>query len=171
MDIEVLLYTNYMEELYETLIRERIVYIPIRKIDEMLVNARMFVTDPLWPDGPYIFYIEFSLHDGTEYIDSGTTYKDFCSIIEGLKDMKFDTLTGEFKNPNKLTKTPCTKRLMSMFHHPNIEMEYSECCVCYEVTYSKTPHCNHTLCMRCYMKLTTTICPICRASTAYDTVD
>ena len=125
-----------------------------------------------WTDEPSTtFYFEISLQDGTQYIDCGSTYEQFCTLITGLQDMKFSVLLGEFQNPNKLSKCSAYKRrIMPMFHHPNIEMDYSDCSVCFETTYSKTK-CDHYLCGRCYQKLKTNRCPICRDCLDWDNVD
>lgn len=40
--------------------------------------------------------------------------------------------------------------------------EDNECSVCFETTITTTP-CNHSLCHSCYSKLTTKVCPLCRA--------
>lgn len=118
-----------------------------------------------------MFYIEISLEDGTQYIDIGNTYEQFCTMISGLKEMKFSVLLGEFQNPTKINKSVLyQRRLMPMFHHPNIEMEYSDCCVCFEATYSQT-RCKHYLCMRCTQRLKSEICPVCRGSLSWDSVD
>lgn len=45
-----------------------------------------------------------------------------------------------------------------------------ECCVCADETISKTV-CNHYLCKKCYVKLNTKICPICRRQLEGDESD
>ena len=158
-----------MEELYADLIRYREIFLPIKRIDDITVNTRMYMSTNNWGEEPStIFYFEASLHDGTQYVDAGSTYENFCTMIEGLKDMKFSVLLGEFQNPNKLSKCILYKRrIMPMFHHPNIEMDYSDCSVCFETTYSKTK-CSHSLCMRCHQRLKVNVCPVCRASLAWE---
>jgi hypothetical protein len=144
-----------MEELYEELKVKTEIYLPIRKIDGMLVNTRMYTHEDN-------FYFEASLMNQTYYTDSGSSYEEFCKMIEGLKDMKFDNFLGKFINPNKITPSFYSNtKQFPMFHHPNIEMDYTECCVCFELTLSKT-HCFHPLCLRCYIKIKANRCPLCR---------
>jgi|LauGreDrversion4_2_1035121.scaffolds.fasta_scaffold59687_2 hypothetical protein len=144
-----------MEELYEELNVKSEIFLPIRKIDGMLVNVRMYTHDNH-------FYFEASLINGTYYTDKGYSYEEFCRMIDGLKDMKFDNFLGKFTNPSKITPPYYSdKKEMPMFHHPNIEMDYTECCVCFELTISKTT-CFHPLCLRCYSKIKTNHCPLCR---------
>ena len=137
---------------------------PILKIDGMSVNPRLY-TSRGWSDTDHsTAHFEAVLSDGTTYVDSSTTYEEFCRMIEGLKDMKFDVLSGEFINPSKIVAT--TKYVvqkMPMFHHPNIELIYSECCVCLEFTVSKTD-CKHSLCLRCNEKINKNLCPVCRGN-------
>jgi hypothetical protein len=121
----------------------------------MSVNARMYTHENN-------FYFEVSLINGTCYTDSGNSYEEFGNMIDGLKEMKFDNFLGKFMNSHKITPSlySNTKQL-PMFHHPNIEMDYIECCVCFEITISKTT-CFHPLCLRCYSKIKTNHCPLCR---------
>ena len=157
-----------MEELYSQLLEHKQIDPPIYKIDGMVVNTRFYVSGG-WTEET-TFYFEVSLCDGALYLDYGTTYEDFCRMIEGLKDMKFDVLSGEFINPNKLVpRNKYVVKQMPMFHHPNIEMIYSECCVCLEFTVSKT-YCKHSLCLRCTDKIKNNSCPMCRG-TIFNHVD
>jgi len=159
-----------MQELYEELrIRGEIV-LPIHKIDGMVVNSRLYTGNNGWYIDPFTFYLEFSLNNHYKYLDSGSTLEDFTTMIEGLHHMRFDVLSGEFINPSKLVKSMYTPRAMPMFHHPNIEMDYTECCICMEYTVSKTP-CNHPLCLRCDQKLKNNVCPLCRRSTSLEEVN
>lgn len=144
-----------MEELFYELKTVNEIYPPIYKIDGMIVTVRLFISYS------NTINIEIMLQGGNSYIDTGNTYEDFCKIIDGLKDIKFDTLSGEFINPNKLVQSSYQYKILSMFHHPNIEMEYSECCVCFEYTKTKT-ECNHHLCLRCTQKIKKNTCPLCR---------
>jgi hypothetical protein len=160
----------YMQELYDELRVKGELYLPIYKVDDMMVNSRLYSIQNGWYEHPYTFYLELCLNTGYKYLDTGSTFEEFTQMIEGLKDIRFDVLSGEFINPSKLVKPrrpPVV--LMPMFHHPNIEMEYKECCVCIEFTVTKTP-CKHTLCGRCQEKMTKMICPLCRASLC-DNVD
>jgi hypothetical protein len=153
-----------MDELFGILKRQKIIQLPIYKIDDIIVNASLFINHDWVSDET--FYFEASLVNGSSYIDHGTTYEEFCKLIDGLKDMKFDILNGEFVNPNKLSESPYKLSILSMFHHPNIEMDYVECCVCFEYTKTKTP-CKHSLCIRCEQNLKNKKCPLCRTMIVY----
>jgi len=154
-----------MEALFKSLKEKKIICLPIYKIDGMVVNSRLY-TEFNW--GNEYFYFEAVLQDGATYLDSGSTYDEFCIVINGIKDMKFNLLIGKFTNPNNLIRNnEHIPEVLPMFHHPNIEMDYQECSVCYEYTHTKT-QCKHTLCLRCEQKLTTMVCPICRMSILYN---
>ena len=154
-----------MEALFESLKEKKRIQLPIYKIDGMIVNAHMYMEEN-W--GNEYFYFEAILSDGTNYLDSGSTYDEFLIVINGLKDMKFNSLMGKFTNPNNLIRNnEYIPEVLPMFHHPNIEMEYEECSVCYEYTRTKTP-CKHTLCLRCDQKLPTKVCPMCRIPILYN---
>lgn len=160
-----------VQQLYDELRIKGEYYLPICKIDGMSVNSRLYTNQHGWYTDPYTFYFEVSLNTGYTYLDSGSTFEEFTQMLEGLKDMKYDLFSGEFINPNKLVKHTTPRiDMLPMFHHPNITMDYSECCVCTEYTLSKTP-CKHTLCGRCHDKLTRLICPLCRGSLMIDNVD
>lgn len=170
IDLSPALVYVYMQELYDELRMKGEVYLPIYKVDDMTVNSRLYSNQNGWREDSYTFYIEFSLNTGYTYVDTGSSLEEFTQMIEGLKDMRFDVMSGEFINPSKLVKIHrAPVSLMPMFHHLNIEMEYKECCVCMEFTVTKTP-CKHTLCGRCQEKMTKMICPLCRASLC-DNVD
>jgi hypothetical protein len=161
-----------MQELYDELRVRGEIFLPIYKIDGIVVNSRLYTSNNGWYVDPFTFYLEFCLnsHSHYKYLDSGSTLEEFTTMIEGLQHMKFDTFSGEFINPSKLVKSMYTPRVMSMFHHPNIEMDYTECCVCMEYTVSKTP-CNHPLCLRCDQQIKNKMCPLCRSDTSLDEIN
>lgn len=156
------------KELYAGLKVYGFIYPPIYKIDGMIVNSRFYLKNPGWYQENAGFTFELCLNSGVAYTDSGNNLDDFCKLIDGLKSVTFDVLSGEFVNPERLTPLTCQKVVkMEMFHHPNIEMDYQDCCVCFESTITKTPHCKHSVCLRCIQQLTTHICPLCRGDISY----
>jgi hypothetical protein len=157
-----------MEELYQRLKEEKDIQLPIYKVDGVLVQARLYTHSNSWVHDTNGFYFEMDVANGGTYLDSGTNYEQFCNMINGLKDMKFDVFSGTFINPSKLVRAVPIKEL-PMFHHPNIEMDYRECCVCMELTMTKLP-CHHSTCIRCQQKLVQPTCPLCRANTSWNNI-
>lgn len=158
-----------MEALFEHLKEIKDVQLPINKIDGILVNSRLYTTNG-WGEPTMMFSLEIYVKNGCSYIDSGVTYEDFCRMIEGIKDMKFDTFNGVFTNPSRLLKTTPLLYELPMFHHPNVEMDYTDCCICMEMTITKTP-CSHALCIRCQQKLKKSTCPLCRENISWNHVN
>lgn len=70
--------------------------------------------------------------------------------------LKFDKLTG------------CLQEYIEPFGNHFIDGE--QCCVCYELTMTKTKMCNHYICRSCFQQLRQSfICPICRTRSQLDT--
>jgi hypothetical protein len=76
-----------------------------------------------------------------------------------VNNFKFDSLFDHFyhKDDIELMKT-IRLRSIRLFGNPD-----SECCVCIEKCITKTD-CSHILCNKCFSKLSTKICPMCRSN-------
>ena len=69
---------------------------------------------------------------------------------------KYDSMFNNFYHEDDIIKMKEIKnRMIRLFGTDH------ECCVCLEKTSLKT-FCNHMLCNRCYYKLKTKVCPLCR---------
>lgn len=109
---------------------------------------------------------------------------EFCelaveNLLEYLKTVIFDTLTGRFvpaELANKINKSAVNIAKKNIFKSIGISvLDTTECCVCYENTITKTV-CGHHLCFRCASQLKPVppddddddeylddvLCPICR---------
>ena len=154
-----------MEALYEELCTKHELFIPIRKIDGVVVNTR-FYTSILHDTHRFLI----SYNDEIEYMDEFSNFEEFCKVVQGMQYIKFDRMSNEFINPHQLMNTNREPkfRILPMFHHANIVMDYDECCVCYEYTIRKTC-CKHTLCLLCVQTINTVKCPMCRQNMYPDT--
>ena len=76
-----------------------------------------------------------------------------------VNNFKFDSLFDHFyhKDDIELMKT-IRLRSIRLFGNPD-----SECCVCIEKCITKT-ECGHILCNKCFSKLPTKTCPMCRTT-------
>jgi hypothetical protein len=72
-----------------------------------------------------------------------------------LCKLKFDKRTG------------CFQEYVEPFGNQFVDGE--QCCVCYEMTMTKTTDCNHHICRFCFQQLRQKFtCPVCRAKTHID---
>lgn len=93
--------------------------------------------------------------------------------VEVISKLKFDNSLGVFQTENSKNNRMKdfddleTKEAMMCFleskNVSNIEYKLQKCCVCMSIT-QQTTKCNHTLCVRCFLKLPNKMCPICRAN-------
>lgn len=91
--------------------------------------------------------------------DAKTGYDGFVELVERLKRLKFNRVSGRFETEPK-----------NYFEHhyasDNIVLDIQDCAVCLEPTRTTTK-CKHYLCWRCYDGLTVKRCPSCRGCLDY----
>ena len=81
-----------------------------------------------------------------------------------LDDLKYCKMSGQLESTPSYYPVDCR-----FLKSPNIKSRYEECCVCYEITSTKT-QCNHPLCLKCWSQIVEVReedefeqhCPICR---------
>lgn len=160
-----------MDTLYKNVMEQKTIQLPIIKIDNIPVSTKLNVLHNLnnWQAEPNSVYLEIRMNNFYIYDDTATTYEEFEQMIHSLKCMKFDVFTGEFYSPTAVT-TKCKQPSaypMPFLESPNVEVNYSECCVCFHQTMSSTV-CNHFLCQGCRLRLKKNICPLCRSNITYE---
>ena len=80
-------------------------------------------------------------------------------ILEKFKQLTYSKITDSFLSPEMFEFHEKESQALSLLF-PD-ESRYSSCCVCHDLTSSKTK-CNHTLCNECKSKLKNPTCPMCR---------
>lgn len=70
-----------------------------------------------------------------------------------LPQLRFDKHSEQFTKPEK--------RFESLIRMHNVKPDGEMCCVCHELTISKT-QCKHHMCLQCWSQLANTSCPMCR---------
>ena len=160
-----------MDILYKNVIETKMINLPIVKIDGIPVSTKLNILHNLnnWNVEPNTIYLEIRMNNLYIYDDTASTYEEFEQMIQSLKHMKFDTFSGEFYSPTAVTakcKQPSCYP-MPFLESPNIELNYSDCCVCFHQTITSTA-CNHFLCHGCRIRLKKNICPLCRANLTYE---
>jgi len=157
-----------MDTLYKNVMEKKTVQLPIIKIDGIPVSVKLNVLNN-WNIEPNSIYLEIRLNHMYIYDDSSTTYEEFEQMITSIKCMKFDVFTGEYYSPTAVLPKnhQPSSYPMPFLESPNVEVNYAECCVCFHQTMSLTA-CNHFLCQGCRLRLTKTICPLCRTNLVYE---
>lgn len=93
--------------------------------------------------------------------------ESLTKMFEILERVRFDKFTGNFYDSIKENNSKYI--IENLQKCQNIKMRCAECCVCYEMTQTRT-NCNHNICISCYSNLKTededcdcecTFCPIC----------
>jgi hypothetical protein len=82
-------------------------------------------------------------------------YQGFQMLMERLSELKYDNKYGSIYYINK------NKHYEECYKFDNLTLKYNECCVCMEMTRTKTM-CSHSLCWICFDKLKNKKCPLCR---------
>jgi hypothetical protein len=157
-----------MDTLYKNVLEKKTVPLPIIKIDGIPVSVKLNALNN-WNLEHNSIYLEIRLNNIYIYDDSSTTYEEFEQMITSIKSMKFDVFTGEFYSPTAVlpkNQQPSAYP-MPFLESPNVEVNYSECCVCFHQTMSTTV-CNHFLCQGCRVRLTKNLCPCCRTNIVYE---
>ena len=139
----------------------------ISKVDNIKVDSNLKI-----PCSRHCSHMIFELRDKFSPYKNLFTYS--CSFerendkftLENIRDMltlidqmvhrlKFDKLTGNFQE----YKEPF-----------GIEfVDGDQCCVCYEMTMTKTTICDHYICRSCFQQLRQKfVCPVCRTKSMLD---
>jgi len=139
----------------------------ISKVDNIRVDSSLKI-----PCSKHCSHMIFELRDKFAPYKNLFTYS--CSFerennlftVENIRDMlifineivinlKFDKISGNFQE----YKEPFGTQFV----------DGEQCCVCYEITMTKTAMCNHYLCRYCFQKLRQkSVCPLCRTNTNLD---
>lgn len=90
------------------------------------------------------------------YRESGYKFESGCIFIKYMYELK-DFLTGD--NINYLN-THLGVYLLLRDISKSLEFNISDCCICLEVLEQLTLNCKHSVCYKCYYKITE--CPLCR---------
>jgi len=160
-----------MDTLYKNVMEQKIIPLPIIKIDNIPVSVKLNVLHNLnnWQAEPNSIYLDIRIHNLYVYDDTASTYEEFEQMIHSLKCMKFDTFSGEFYSPTavmlKNQKPSCYP--MPFLESSNVEVNYAECSVCFHQTVTITA-CNHFLCQGCRVRLKKNTCPLCRSNLTYE---
>jgi hypothetical protein len=159
-----------MEALYKNVIDKNTIALPIIKIDNIPVSVKINVLHNLnnWQVEPNTIYLEIRMNQLYLYDDTASTYEEFEQMMNSIKNMKFDTFSGEFYTPTAVT-SKCQQPScypMPFLESPNVEVNYAECCVCFHQTVTTTT-CNHYLCHGCRLRLRKEVCPLCRNTLTY----
>jgi hypothetical protein len=86
---------------------------------------------------------------------------DFIKILYNfIVDLKFDKYIGKFIDSEDIYTAELMKAKKKVYK--DLMVEIHSCSVCQDLTGTKT-HCGHSLCIICWEKLKTMVCPICRA--------
>jgi len=139
------------------------VFINVDKINVMIEVAHTGIGGCCVPDK--LYYINYPTIQPVAVEDVYNAIEDFTNRLDNLK---LDRISGKLTDTPQFYPTEC-KFLKS----PNIKSLYQECCVCYEITQTRTI-CKHPLCVRCWGQIPTISnpeggdddyeqpCPICR---------
>jgi hypothetical protein len=159
-----------MDVLYKSALEKKSVVLPIIKIDGIPVSAKLNVING-WDNESTTIYLEISVNPMYLYHDVATTMDEFEQMMNSIKNMKFDTFSGEFYTPTAVTYKPRQPSFFAMpfLEFANVEMNYDECCVCFHNTITMTP-CDHFLCYGCRIRLAKNICPLCRTNLSHDII-
>jgi hypothetical protein len=96
----------------------------------------------------------FEKGENNEFTES-QIHEMLVIINDIASKLKFDKLSGTLQE------------YVEPFGNNFIDGE--QCCVCYELTMTKTKMCNHYICRTCFQQLRQNfICPICRTRTQLD---
>ena len=79
----------------------------------------------------------------------GMIEKSIIRLQQELKEFKYHKRTNKFMNKQDIDMYDAE---VSVFETDNVKYVSDECCVCQEVTSSKT-ECNHSLCLSCWSSL------------------
>ena len=157
-----------MDILYKSVLEKKSITLPIIKIDGIPVSTKLNVLTG-W-DNESSIYLEIYMNMYL-YNDMATTFAEFEQMMNSIKNIKFDTFSGEFYTPTAVTMKSRQPSCYAMpfLEFSNVEMNYDECCVCFHNTISLTP-CDHSLCNACRIRLAKNICPLCRANLSHDII-
>jgi hypothetical protein len=100
----------------------------------------------------YNFFDKVFEHDGTPDSVTNTISNVLFWLLDTLSKFKFDKFHGKFVTDETNDLIHVFSQAFSPSQFPTCEFSYSDCCVCLELTTSKTP-CNHFLCFECEEKL------------------
>ena len=100
----------------------------------------------------YNFFDKVFEHEGTPDSVTTTIANVLFWLVDALPKFKFDKFNGKFKLDETNDLIHIFSQAFIPSHFPTCEFSYSDCCVCLELTTSKTP-CNHFLCLECEEKL------------------
>ena len=141
-----------MEQFYETVNKKKWFRMAIDKIDGIVVNCQLNAFD----GGRIVLTIFKGQKPGVVelYTDVARSLEAFTIMINKMSELKYDNKVGMFYVEQK------KEDYEQLYTFPNIELDYVECSVCFEITKTKTS-CNHPLCYKCYDKIPNK-CPICR---------
>jgi len=191
-------YENLANIIYSSINRTRslpeyytaLIAIPIKTIDNVLCDVRLKhnLSSGIWitieSKNDYLQdydeateRLPFILYDGKcqKFNDKDNiTINEIETILseqfEILSKLKFSVFNGKFLVKKFETSDETTWGFLRKFE--SITLEFDECCVCNEITLSKTIICNHSICRPCMFKLkeikdedcdcSNQHCPICR---------
>jgi len=156
-----------LERLLEDLKEHEVVHIPIKSLDGIKCKVLFRVCR----DEPTEFSIDIyagnSLHKDKKiriYVGKPSlTIEGLQSAIDTLDKIKFSKKENLFHFDDE------EDTYEDLFISKNYESVFKDCSVCLEKTCRRTS-CNHSLCLRCYLKIEKK-CPICRDCIMMDDVN
>lgn len=154
--------------------------VPIKKICGMSINCNLMFSKKnvsLQIESTKIFENEEQkmLYTGDILKHCPKTLEDYILILKELnlllKNIKFNKYNGYFETES-INKNDDTIDWYSVFEeNDNVELEFCKCCICLEMTITKTTCCKQNLCYECWDKLPLISnkydipevkCPLCR---------
>lgn len=164
--------------------------IPISKIHGIAVD----ISFKACPSANWVYFkihamniVNYNKELYSKYITlkkSNNTVKDVENFIteqfDFIRDCVFDRMSGKFVLPTEKEPTLC--RFIAEFakDKEHITTTVRECCVCYELTRTRTM-CNHYVCVECWNKLNYVTnpetecdelpCPMCKADLSVEEDD
>jgi hypothetical protein len=159
---------NALIKQIESVTRGKFVWIPIQKINDIDVSVTAYNYE-IMQQKHYAIKVESDQcvwGDENQYNNHFTLYSlhdtDLKKLIEDfikvLPDLKFNKFRGEFYigevNNDDL-------EIAELFECMNVTVYHDKCACCFDKTKTKTK-CKHTVCLQCWDKIKTNVCPICR---------
>ena len=142
-----------------------ICFASITKIDNIKVRSRLQI-----PCSPRCNHMIFEVRDKFSPFNNLFTYS--CFFEKGNSSEFTESQIGEMIGIiNNLVPRLKFNKLTGMLHEYTEPFGFNfvdgeQCCVCYEMTTTKTKQCNHYICRLCFQNLQQSfICPMCRTRT------
>ena len=165
------LFSTYCHKKYKVVLDSNmggnyhICFASITKIDNIKVRSRLQI-----PCSPRCNHMIFEVRDKFSPFNNLFTYS--CFFEKGNSSEFTESQIGEMIGIiNNIVPRLKFNKLTGMLHEYTEPFGFNfvdgeQCCVCYEMTTTKTKVCNHYICRLCFQNLRQSfICPMCRTRT------